>query len=88
MKFRVFSHPKAFEFLEKLDKYIKKRIKKKIKKLEKYPKKGKRLRYSRFWSLRIGNYRAVYEIKKDEKQVVVLFVGHRKNVYDDFSKML
>jgi len=48
---------------------------------------GKRLRYTDFWSTRIGDYRAIYEIKRDGGQVVVLYVGHRRNVYDDFSRI-
>ena len=47
----------------------------------------KRLRYSDFWSVRIGDYRVVYEIDRGKKWVVVLFVGHRRKVYDDFTKM-
>ena len=48
---------------------------------------GKKLRYTDFWSLRIGDYRAIYEIKRDREQVIVLYVGHRSNVYDDFSRI-
>jgi mRNA-degrading endonuclease RelE of RelBE toxin-antitoxin system len=50
--------------------------------------KGKRLSQSDFWSLRVGDYRAIYEIDCDKFRVVVLFGGHRSKVYDDFSKML
>ncbi len=82
---KVFLHQKAARFLEKLDNQIKDRIKEKIKQLEKNPKKGKLLRYSNFRSLRIGNYRVIYEIS--ENRVIVLFIGHRKNVYDDFSRL-
>jgi mRNA-degrading endonuclease RelE of RelBE toxin-antitoxin system len=35
----------------------------------------------------VGDYRAIYEIDRDESGVIVLFVGHRKKVYDDFSKI-
>jgi mRNA-degrading endonuclease RelE of RelBE toxin-antitoxin system len=31
---------------------------------------------------RIGN-----EINRNKNQAVILFIGHRKKVYDDFSKM-
>jgi len=51
-------------------------------------KAGKPLHPSNFWGVRSGDYRAVYEINADQNQVIVLFIGHRKNVYDDFSKML
>jgi mRNA-degrading endonuclease RelE of RelBE toxin-antitoxin system len=49
---------------------------------------GKQLKLSDFWSLRIGDYRAIYEIDREKNQVVIIFIGHQKNVYDDFSKML
>ena len=85
--FKIFFHPKAANSLKKLDRRTKEIIKNKIKELEKHPKRGKHLRYGPFWTLRIGDYRAIYEIKRDKNQVVVLFVGHRKDVYDDFSKL-
>jgi len=83
---QVLLHPKAVKFLEKLDVQIKERVKRKIKELEKNPKAGKHLKYSNFWSLRIGDYRVIYEINKDK--TIILLIGHRKNVYDDFSKLL
>jgi len=88
MKFKVFLHPKAKEFLEKLDKQTRERIKNKIRELEEFPgEKGKHLKHSNFWTLRIGDYRAIYEVDKENQRAVILFVGHRKNVYDDFSKL-
>ena len=85
----MFLHPKAAKALEKLDANTKARIKEALKELAGNPEKvGKQLKLSDFWSLRIGDYRAIYEIDKDKNQVVVTFIGHRKNVYDDFTKML
>jgi len=83
---RVFLHPKANDFLKKLPKTEGERIKKKLRELEEDAERGKPLKHSNFWSLRIGDYRAIYEIKG--KKVVVLFMGHRKDVYDDFSKLI
>ena len=89
MAFKVFLHPKAAKALEKIDAANKARIKAALKELAGNPEKaGKRLKLSDFYSLRIGDYRAIYEINKDKNHVVVLFVGHRRNVYDDFTKML
>lgn len=88
MSFKVFLHPKSARFLSKLEKDQKERIKSRVKELEDHPeRRGKRLRYSDFWTLRIGDYRAIYEIDEEENRVIVLFIGHRKNVYDDFSKL-
>jgi len=38
--------------------------------------------------MRIGDYRAIYQIDENKQQVFILFIGHRSTVYDDFLKML
>jgi mRNA-degrading endonuclease RelE of RelBE toxin-antitoxin system len=35
----------------------------------------------------VGDYRAIYTVDHAEDRVVVLFVGHRKDVNDDFDKI-
>jgi len=86
--FSVFLHPNAAKALKRIEESIRLRIVERLRELRDRPERvGKRLRYSDFWSLRVGDYRAVYEIDRDKNQVIVLFVGHRKNVYDDFSKL-
>ena len=86
--FEILLHPMAAKSLEKLETEISEQIKKKLKELREFPEqRGKHLRYTQFWSLRIGDYRAIYEIKKNEKRIIVLFIGHRDDVYDDFSKL-
>lgn len=87
MAFAIYFHEKAAKELHKLDKSTGERAKKGIEKLSEYPEKGKHLRYCNFWSLRIGDYRAIYEIKRKEQQIIILFIGHRKNVYEDFTKL-
>ncbi len=87
MSYSVFCHPKAKTFLDKLDQEVRKRIRKKLEELKQYPERGNHVRYSAFWSLRAENYRIIYEIDKKEKKVIILHVGHRKDVYDDFSKL-
>ncbi|MGD0994082.1 MAG: type II toxin-antitoxin system RelE/ParE family toxin [Candidatus Bathyarchaeia archaeon] len=89
MPFSVLLHPKAAKALQKLDPTDKARVKKALGKLAGDPwKAGKQLNPSTYWGLREGDYRAIYEIDKEKNQVVVIFIGHRKNVYDDFAKML
>ncbi|MDH5390877.1 MAG: type II toxin-antitoxin system RelE/ParE family toxin [Candidatus Bathyarchaeota archaeon] len=88
MTFTVLLHPKAVKALEKIEEQTRLRITEKLRELRNRPERvGKRLKYSEFWSLRLGDYRAIYEINRDKNQVVILFIGHRKKVYDDFSKM-
>ena len=88
MNFSVLLHPVAAKFLESLDDQFKERIKNKLEELKRYPERGKPLKHSHFRSLRIGDYRALYEIRRDLKEIVILFIGHRKDVYDDFSKLI
>ena len=88
MVFNVLLHPKAVKALGKIEKPMRSRIIRKLRELEDRPERaGKPLKYSNFWSLRIGDYRAIYEIYKDKNQVVILFIGHRKKVYSNFSKI-
>jgi len=89
VSYAVFLHPKAAKELKKLEASIQERIIEHLRGLRENPEvKGKRLTQSEFWSLRVGDHRAIYQIDSDKRQVVVLFVGHRSKVYDDFSKML
>ena len=89
MAFAILLHPKAAKELEKLEESLRTRMKARLKDLENNPESvGKVLKPSDFWSLRIGDYRAIFEIDRAKRQVIVLFIGHRKKVYDDFSKML
>jgi mRNA interferase RelE/StbE len=88
MSFTVLLHPKAVKELEKIENAIKTRIVERLRDLKDNPEgAGKVLRHSNFWSLRVGDYRAIYEIDRARKQVIILFSGHRKKVYDDFSKL-
>jgi len=59
-----------------------------LKILERSPESGEQLKPSKFWKIRVGDYRVIYEIDPSTNRVIVLFVGHRKNVYDEFSRLL
>ena len=88
MTFTILLHPKAARELDKIKESMRSRIKGRLAELRDNPEEmGKQLRYTDFWSLRIEDYRAVYDIIRDREQVIVLFVGHRRNVYDDFSRI-
>jgi mRNA-degrading endonuclease RelE of RelBE toxin-antitoxin system len=85
----VFLHPKSAKTLEKIDATNKGRIKSCAEGIASSPEKaGKQLSLSDFYSLRIGDYQAIYEIGNNQKQVIVLFIGYRRNVYDDFIKIV
>jgi mRNA interferase RelE/StbE len=52
--------------------------------LSKDPEKGKALKdnLEGLYSYRIGDYRVIYSIIEKDKTVLILRIGHRKDVYD------
>ena len=87
MSYRILLHPRAADFLKQANAELRERIKSNLRDLENTPKEGKHLRQSPFWRQRIGDYWAVYLIDEEEKRAIVLFIGHRSEVYDDFSRL-
>ena len=58
-----------------------------MKELERTPDKGDQMKPSQFRRLRVGDYRVIYEIDMQSKRVIELYMGHRNNVYDDFTRL-
>ena len=77
----------AYKEIQSLDGKIKKIIKKTIEeKLMTDPLRfGLPLRrnLSGLFKIRVGNYRIIYQIKKSEVIVLVIAVGHRRQIYED-----
>ena len=89
MTYSVFLHPKAAKELQGLDEPLRSRVKESLMELRTSPKQvGKQLKGSKYWSLRVGDYRVIYQISGENSRVVVLFIGHRSDVYDDFSRAI
>jgi mRNA interferase RelE/StbE len=88
LTFAVLLSPKAAKLLKKLQRSAGPRIAQSLKLLERSPELGEQLKPSRFRKVRIGDYRVIYEVDRVSNRVIVLFIGHRKNVYDDFSKLV
>ena len=65
----------------------KKRIREAIeKKLQQEPFHfGKPLSYSLYGvrSLRVGHYRVLYSLELEKKEVLILAIGHRSEIYED-----
>ena len=75
---------RAADLFRKLDKSLQERIGKKIELLKENPHLGIPLvgNFTGFYKLRIGDYRVIYKIKNEQLIVLILNVGHRKNIYD------
>lgn len=73
----------AIEFLERIDKKNRERIFSKIISAKEDPFHFfEKLTKRDLYKLRVGDYRVIADISKKEIKILVLLIGHRKNVYD------
>ena len=68
---------------DKLPQAIKQRIIKAVRRLAKdpFPKGSRKLTGSDYYRLRVGDYRVVYEVRKDKLIILVIRIAHRKDIY-------
>lgn len=80
-KFEVKYTPLFLKRIKNLDRETQVRILREIKTLEANPYAGKPLRgeFKGIFSLRVGDYRILYQIKG--KELLLLVVRHRKHIY-------
>jgi mRNA interferase RelE/StbE len=83
-EYTVLILPSAQKQLSKLPNAIASRIEDKLLELEADPRPPgcKKLRGHDAWRIRIGDYRAIYEIHDGRLVVTVITIGHRREVYE------
>ena len=83
MKYRVILPRSVQKKLDRLPDDVVKRILSRLGKLETNPRPTdvKKLKGRNAWRIRIGDYRVIYEIHDRELQILVITVGHRREVY-------
>jgi mRNA interferase RelE/StbE len=73
-----------------LDPPVRKRVRAALEQLQEDPERGKPLQLTlkglRSW--RTGDYRIVYRVVHDRIEVLVVAVGHRRDVYERLSERL
>jgi len=73
----------AEEFLKKLSKKDAELILNKIYSIRNNPFRFlKRLQGDKLWRLRIADFRAIVDVIVSANKIIVLRIGHRKNIYD------
>lgn len=85
MTYSVTLAPSAARQLRKFDSDVRRRIQAAIDLLAVEPRPPAASRLvggSGEWRVRTGNYRIVYEINDDQLVVLVLRMGHRREIYD------
>ena len=88
MKYRVEVKRSVAKALRNIPKADQKRISKKIDSLaEKLPNPDitKMKGNNPFHKVRVGNYRIVYEIQDDVLLILIVKIGHRKDIYKNLS---
>ncbi len=83
MKYQIFILRRAQKELGSLPLSDYERLKQAILKLAENPRPAgyKKLVGREGWRIRVGNYRIIYEIDDREKKILILHIGHRKDVY-------
>ena len=69
---------------------IKKQLKAALKELSVEPYAGKELQeeLTGFLSYRFQRYRVIYQVNEEDKIIMVLMFGHRRDVYELFSEIV
>lgn len=77
----------AYDDLRALEPEIRKRIIKKLGSIVKNPLRFvEKLTDYPFFKLRIGDYRAILDIKQKEQQIVVILIAHRSKIYKELRR--
>ena len=88
MKYRIKVQRSAAKTIEKIPKLDRKRIGKKIDSLAKRLPSADTTKMkgnNPFHKVRVGDYRIVYEIQDDVLLILIVKVGHRKDIYRNLS---
>lgn len=82
--YTVFILPSVQKQLDKLPNNIAIRIEDKLMELSSEPRPSgcKKLKGRDAYRIRVGDYRAIYEIIDNKLIVTVIAIGHRKNIYE------
>jgi len=73
----------AEQFLKKVEKKDAEIILNKIYSIRENPFRFlKRLQGEKLWRLRVSDYRAIVDVIVSMNKIIVLRIGHRKNIYD------
>jgi len=81
--YEILFHKNAQRQLEKLTKDMQIRVLSVLDRIKVTPHSHtKRLVGTPYFRVRIGDYRAILDIQNDKLVVIVIEIGHRKNIYD------
>ena len=76
--------PVALKQLEKIERDLQERILSVLERLRIRPESCdiKKLIGTHGYRLRVGKYRIIFDLDKNKLKILILEIGHRKNIYD------
>ena len=83
MTYKIFIEKSAQKDLSKVPRKDQNRIIKSIEELSINPRsaKSKKLTGRDAWRIRVGDYRVIYEIHHERLLILIVVIGHRKDIY-------
>jgi len=83
MRYRIVLTKSVQKELDRFSDEVTQRILARLTELETNPRPPdvKKLKGRNAWRIRVGNYRVIYEVHDRGLQVLVITVGHRREVY-------
>ena len=87
MKYRLLFLKEAAEEFKRLDKAVQRIIKEKLELLAEDPNRLKnnikplKGEYKGLYRLRVGNYRVVYRLDREQIVIIIVRIGHRGEIY-------
>lgn len=83
MCYSVIVQRRAQKQIARLPTNIQDRIEKSLQALSNEPRPpgSRKLQGREGWRIRVGDYRAVYEIDDTAREVLIVDIGHRKDIY-------
>jgi mRNA interferase RelE/StbE len=83
MSYRVILPRSVQKELDRLAKDVRERILTRLIELENDPRPSdvKKLKGRAAWRIRVGDYRVIYEIHDHELHILVITIGHRRDIY-------
>lgn len=83
MRYSVVIQRRAQKRIARFTPEIQDRIEKDLQALSEEPRPpgSRKLQGREGWRIRVGDYRAIYEIDDTAREVLVVAVGHRKDIY-------
>jgi len=87
MTYKLFFLKEAVEEFKRLDKTVQRIIREKLELLAKNPEilknniKPLKGEYKGLYRLRVGNYRIIYKTDNENLIIILIRIGHRKDIY-------